>query len=61
MKNNQNVSQMYEWLLTSVHTWDGVQSPAVIVVGQKRHCLRLGPLRLSQRTDQQLHTCRPQH
>lgn len=52
---------MSEWLLTSVHTWDGVQSPAVIVVGQKRHCLRLGPLRLSQRTDQQLHTRRPQH
>lgn len=27
-------------------TWDGVQGSAVIVVGQKRHCFRLGPLRL---------------
>lgn len=30
-------------------TWDGVQGSAVIVVGQKRHCFRLGPLRLGKK------------
>ena len=29
------------------HTWDGVQGSAVVMVGQKRHSLCLGPLGLS--------------
>lgn len=49
-----------QWLINicvyhCLHTWDGVQRSAVIVVGQKCHCLCLGPLRLSNMTQTQSH------
>lgn len=53
----RNVKRLCTWL----HTWDGVEGSAVIMVGQKRHCLCLGPLRLSNTTQADSHTTADSH